>query len=383
MTRVSWLLALAALLLGAVCPSRAATLSLSSPLDYQIVQREPKDLGHVTIVGHFAGGKSAIIQARIGSGGAARWQTLPAKFTGETFEAVIEAPAGGWHRLEVRVLEGTDMLAEAAVAHVGVGELFVVAGQSNSANHGEEKQIAKDGRVAAFDGQRWQLAKDPQPGATGNGGSFMPPFGDAMAKRFDVPIGFIACGVGATSVREWLPPGTKISNPPARTANVRQLADGHCESKGLIYQKFVARMKQFGPHGFRAVLWHQGESDANQQDATRTLSGEHYRAYLEQLIRESRREIGWDAPWFVAQVSYHKPGDEASPDIRAAQAAVWKDGLALEGPDTDALKGALRERGGQGVHFGGPGLKKHAESWFDKVAPWLDRELKSPASAKQ
>jgi hypothetical protein len=382
MTRVSWQLALAAVLLGVVSTSRAATLSLSSPLDYQIVQRESKDLGHVTIVGHFAGGKPAVIQARIG-GGAANWQTLPAKFTDETIEAVIEAPAGGWYRLEVRALEGNDIRAEAAVAHVGVGELFVVAGQSNSANHGEERQIAKDGRVAAFDGQRWQLARDPQPGASGSGGSFMPPFGDAMAKRFDVPIGFIACGVGATSVREWLPPGTQVANPPTCTANVRQLPDGHWESKGQIYQKFVARMKQLGPNGFRAVLWHQGESDANQQDATCTLSGEHYRADLEQLIRESRREIGWDAPWFVAQVSYHTPGDEASPDIRAAQAAVWKDGLALEGPDTDALKGALREHGGQGVHFSAPGLRKHAESWFDKVAPWLDRQLKSPASAKK
>jgi Carbohydrate esterase, sialic acid-specific acetylesterase len=382
MTRFSWLLALAAVLLGAVSSSRAATLSLGSPLDYQIVQRESKDLGHVTIVGHFAGGKSAVVQARIG-GGAAHWQTLPAKFTGESFEAVIEAPAGGWHRLEVRALDGDETLADAAVAHVGVGELFVVAGQSNSANHGEEKQIAKVGRVATFDGQRWQLAKDPQPGATGNGGSFMPPFGDAMAKRFDVPIGFIACGVGATSVREWLPPGAKIANPPTRTGRVQQLPDGHWESKGELYKKLVARMKQLGPHGFRAVLWHQGESDANQQDATHTLLGELYRAHLEQLIRESRREIGWHAPWFVAQASYHKPGDEASPDIRAAQAAVWNDGLALEGPDTDALKGALREHAGQGVHFSGPGLQKHAESWFDKVAPWLDRQLKSATSAKQ
>ena len=111
---------------------------------------------------------------------------------------------------------------------------------------------------------------------------------------------------------------------------------------------FVARMKQLGPHGFRAVLWHQGESDANQQDPTRTLAGKLYREYLEQLIRESRREIGWDAPWFVAQVSYHVPGDEASPDIRAAQASLWKDGIALEGPDSDALKGELARLRRQG-----------------------------------
>src|SRR5262249_30300696 len=148
------------------------------------------------------------------------------------------------------------------------------------------------GRVVIFDGQRWQPANDPQPGASGRGGSFIPPFGDAIAKRFDVPVGFIACGIGATSVRDWLPSGTRIANPPTRTSHVRQRADGQWESKGEIFFWFVTRMKKLGPRGFRAVLWHQGESDANQEDATRTLPGVRYRADLEKLIRQSRQEIG-------------------------------------------------------------------------------------------
>jgi hypothetical protein len=111
-----------------------------------------------------------------------------------------------------------------------------------------------------------------------------------------------------------------------------------------------------GPRGFRAVLWHQGESDANQEDPGRTLPGKLYREYLEKLINDSRREIGWNAPWFVAQASYHRPGDEGSPDIRSAQASMWRDGVALEGPDTDAIKGELRR-------------------WFDKVSPWLEQSL--------
>ena len=93
------------------------------------------------------------------------------------------------------------------------------------------------------------------------------------------------------------------------------------------------------------------------------------------LIRDSRKDIGWDVPWFVAQVSYHVPGDEESPDIRAAQSALWKDGVALEGPDSDALKGELRENGGKGVHFSGPGLRAHAAKWAEKVAPWLERQV--------
>jgi hypothetical protein len=361
----------------------AATLMLSAPLDYQVSQRQSTDQGTLRIRGNLADAdpKSTIVEARIvASGKADAWQRLNTTFTGTSFTARMEASAGGWHRLEVRASSGDKVLAEAVVEHVGVGEVFVVAGQSNSANHGEEKQVTKTGKVATFDGQRWQLANDPQPGASGNGGSFLPPFGDAIAQRSGVPVGFIACGIGATSVREWLPKGAKFPNPPTLTGRVRQLPSGEWESNGEAFDMLVARMKQMGPHGFRAVLWHQGESDANQRDLTRTLSGDLYREYLAQLIRESRRAIGWEAPWFVAQVSYHVPGDEASADIRAAQASLWKDGIALAGPDSDALKGELRENGGKGVHFSGAGLREHAARWVEKVAPWLEQQqaLQSP-----
>jgi len=77
----------------------------------------------------------------------------------------------------------------------------------------------------------------------------------------------------------------------------------------------------------------------------------------------------------VAQASYHVPGDEASPDIRAAQAAICSDGTALAGPDSDSLKMEWREAGGQGVHFSGPGLKEHARLWLEKITSWLDGQL--------
>src|SRR6185436_4824825 len=111
------------------------------------------------------------------------------------FESRWDAPAGGWHRLEIRARSDDALLAESVVEHFGVGEVFVVAGQSNSANHGAEKQSPKTDKVSAFDGQRWQPALDPQPGASGTGGSFMPAFGDAIAEKFRVPVGIVACGV--------------------------------------------------------------------------------------------------------------------------------------------------------------------------------------------
>lgn len=365
-----------ALMLNIAHGAEESPLTLASPLNYQVVQRSSKDRGTISIAGKLST-KAGTIEARLTvDGKPGEWRALAATFTDTAFQASLDAPAGGWHRLEIRASADGKVVAETAVEHVGIGEVFVVTGQSNSANHGAEKQRCKSEKAATFDGKKWQISHDPQPGASGGGGSFMPLLGDALSARFNVPIGFIACGIGATSVREWLPKGATFPNPPTLTGRVKQLPGGGWESKGQAYEMLVARLKRLGPHGFRAVLWHQGESDANQKDATRTLPGKLYREYLEKVIKDSRREIGWDAPWFVAQVSYHVPGDEASADIRDAQASLWKDGVALEGPDSDALKGDLRENGGKGVHFSGPGLREHAAKWAEKVGAWLEKEVK-------
>jgi len=375
---------LTALLLVPLAALHAAELTLSSPRDYQVVQRGTPMKGMLKLEGRLSEevAGDAIVETRfVGAALEAGWQRLNAKIANRAIASVIEAPAGGWWKLEVRVSLAGKVLASSGVEHVGVGEVFVIAGQSNSANHGAEKQKPQSGRVAAFDGTNWRLADDPQPGASGGGGSFIPPFADAVVAKQNVPVGIIACGIGATSVREWLPKGTTFPNPPTIERRVEKLANGAWVSKGAAYDAFIARMKPLGPQGFRAVLWHQGESDANQKDASRTLPGKLYREYLEKLIRGSRRAIGWEAPWFVAQASYHVPGDEGSEDIRAAQASLWKDGIALEGPDSDALKGELRERNGQGVHFSGQGLREHGAKWAEKIIPWLDQQWTAPRRA--
>jgi hypothetical protein len=358
--------------------AHGAGIVISSPSDYQVVQRKTADHGELTVAGSLldAGGPVDVETRVIREGQAGEWSRLATSVKCSAFCGRVELPAGGWYRMEVRASRNGEVLAEAATEHFGIGEIFVVAGQSNSANHGEEKQVTSTGVVVAFDGQRWQLANDPQPGASGSGGSFMPPLGDALAAHFKVPIAFIPCGIGSSSVREWLPKGTVFSNPPTLTGRVEPLPDGRWASKGEAFDMLVSRMKQAGPQGFRAVLWHQGESDANQADPARTLAGDLYRQYLETIIRESRKQSGIEAPWFVAQTSYHVPGDESSDDLRAGQAALWKEGIALEGPDTDALKGELREAGGKGVHFSGKGLREHAALWEQKISPWLEQSLK-------
>ena len=362
-------------------------LRLIAPQDFQVFQRRSAKTGSILIEGTLSATVNAavLVEAKFtGTGADGEWRRVAELAPGETvFRAEMSAPAGGWYQAKVRARRGEVTLAEAGVDHVGVGEVFVVAGQSNSANHGEEKQKPASDRVVAFSGTHWRVANDPQPGASGSGGSFQPAFADAIAAKFNVPVGLVSVGVGATSVREWLPRGTRFAKPPTLTGNVKQLESGEWESRGTIFANLDARLKALGQQGFRAVLWHQGESDANQKDASRTLPGELYRQFMEKLIRESRRAAGWDAPWFVAQVSYHTPEDTGSPDIRAAQAALWKSGVALEGPDSDALTGDLRDGGGKGIHFSGKGLRVHGAKWAEKISPWLEKQPATGAATSK
>jgi Carbohydrate esterase, sialic acid-specific acetylesterase len=365
-------------------------INLAAPLDFQIVQRPSRAGARLTVTGTVAlpdadaAAPPDKLEARLAGKSASgelpgEWQSLPFDARVAAFSGQLTVSAGGWYRLEVRATRRGATVAAAAVEHVGVGEVFVVGGQSNSANYGEERQTNHTGFVAVFDGRAWRLAGDPEPGATGKGGSFMPVFGDAMVGKFRVPIGLVPVGIGSTSVREWLPAGIRFTNLTTVTRNVVAVGPGEWEASGKIFTNFTARLRQLGPHGFRAVLWHQGESDANQAEPARTLPGNLYRQFLAELIRDSHREIGWDAPWFVAQVSYHRPGDVGSPDIRAAQKTLWDDGVALEGPDTDTLTGDMREKEGKGIHLSAKGLREHGRVWAAKVGPWLEAQLGQPA----
>ena len=348
--------------------SHAAGVTMDSPRDYQVFQRSSFAAGAIAVRGS-ADEACDAAEARLEGGG---WQRIRTS-SPCTFEGRIAAPAGGWYGLEVRVLRGAERLGGTGVVHVGVGEVFVISGQSNSTNYGEEAQQIHSGMVATFNGADWRLANDPQPGVQDNSrqGSFIPSFGDALYARYKVPIGVASVGYGGTSVRQWQPKGDHFRLPPTSARFVEASGDGTWVSTGKLFDGMLERIVQLGQQGFRAVLWHQGESDSH-QGAGHEISAAEYQQMMERLIREMRSRAGWDFPWFVAQVSYHNPNDPATPEIRAAQAALWKEGLALQGPDTDTLTGDYRQNQGTGVHMSAMGLQAHGRLWAEKVTAWLD-----------
>jgi hypothetical protein len=323
-------------------------LALQSPLDYQVFQRASRARGVVRVRGK-AKPDCDKVEARLSGQSAEgplpdKWQALKLG-EGRAFEGDLPAPAGGWYRLEVKALKGDRPVAETAVDHVGVGEVFVMAGQSNATNCSPDKLKQKSGMVSTFGGDGWRLGDDPQPGVHDNtgGGSPWPAFGDALYAKYKVPVGIASVGHAGTSVNQWQPGGE-------------------------LFKHLLTRVGQLGRNGFRGVLWHQGESDVN-------MPGDEYAKKMGNLIQGSKKEAGWDFPWFVAQVSYQNPYNTSFAAVRSGQKKLWDTGVALEGPDTDTLGGDNRDNNGAGIHLSAKGLNAHGKMWADKVGVYLDKVL--------
>jgi hypothetical protein len=354
-------------------------LVLQSPLDYQVVQRGSPREGVVAVEGSWKSSQKGPLDAdRLEARLVAKdappevpWIPLPFTPLAKGFRGELPVATGGWYRLELRLVKEAHIVAEEAVAHVGVGDVFLIAGQSNSANYGETTTRPQSGLVSAFDGEHWAPANDPQPGATGTKGSFIPSFGDALTARSGAPVGVICIGVGSTSVREWMPRGTEMKNPPTTGAHTLAIAGGRLVSSGELFDRLVGRLRQFPAGGIRAVLWHQGESDWSQKEP-HTISIEDYRSSLGALIIAARAAAKWDVPWFVAQTSYGTPSNPGSDAFRAAQRSLADNRLTFVGPNTDTLSAEFREKNGAGVHFNGAGLKRHGEMWAEIVGQWID-----------
>lgn len=270
-------------------------------------------------------------------------------------EALLEPAPHGWRR--VRVLRDGLRVADGLAA---AGEVFVVAGQSNSANWGEERLACGDGRVRAFDGLRWRAADDPLPGVQddSSGGSPWPACGAILARELGCAVGFASCGFGGTSIRAWQP----------AAAHARDGRDH------MLLHTLVVRARALG--AFRGVLWHQGEADADLG-----MPSDEYAALHARLREAFAHGVGREVPWWVARATF-VPGRAASTlaGVREAQERMAARGAVHAGPDTDALLGPHRHSL-DGIHFSREGLVAHGKAWAEAILAVLapDGRPASPA----
>jgi hypothetical protein len=188
--------------------------------------------------------------------------------------------------------------------YVGIGDVYLIAGQSNAEGRITAPQFYTHPRLRAgvYDQlNRWREAYDPTDASFTNQYSVWPLLATKIMEATNVPVAFITTGQGATGL---VAMGAPWSSP------------------GASYAACVASVRSSGAGGLKAVLWYQGETDANSPVMTEA----QYRDALKKLRGDLSTELGWaNLPLVTAQLAYfHSTGSTETADslnaVRLAQA---------------------------------------------------------------
>ncbi|MEN6637169.1 MAG: sialate O-acetylesterase [Clostridiaceae bacterium] len=184
----------------------------------------------------------------------------------ETWEIVFDAvPAGGPYRIETYMdYEGWDGLSTTRgdmVHHVGVGDVFVIAGQSNAAGRAKDpiEDAPEIGVHLLRDSGVWDLAAHPLGETTGSvhlghfenhnpGHTPWLHFAKILKRTLGYPIGLVMSAYGGSPLRWWNP----AENGALTTNMLEQLSDYDLHPK--------------------AMLWYQGEAEGFENSAETYLA---------------------------------------------------------------------------------------------------------------
>jgi len=209
--------------------------------------------------------------------------------------------------------------------------LFLLAGQSNMAGRGgvEPRDREPHPRVLALSRNgEWQPAIDPihfdKPCAgVGPGRAFARVLAEANES---VTVGLIPCAAGGSPISTWQPGGYWE------------------QTRSRPYEDAVARVRRATEDGvLKAVLWHQGESDATPELA------EGYAASLRELIARLREDLGDRClPFVIGQLGRFdgKPWSPEREEVNRAHIAVAEEDPAAVFVSSEGLTSI-----GDRVHF--------------------------------
>lgn len=266
-------LTILALLLTALGLRARLGTSASSPLpmirvpaNYQVLQRTGSS-GNIPISGFIQG--SHIVQASFNGGTYVNLVTNPMGY----FSVTLSNQVQGWGTLTVRMADATNIYTQISC---GIGDVFVIAGQSNASGRATNNCYynSPNGVLQATEfgnGGTWYPLVDPVDagetpnltitqidvvsidiGGTVAAGSVWPVMACYYATNVGIPVAYIPCALGGTSITQWLPQGVS-----------------HFDHQTL-YGSMVDRVLQAAPNGIRAVLWWQGETDMQNSMASNT-----------------------------------------------------------------------------------------------------------------
>ncbi|MEW6750649.1 MAG: sialate O-acetylesterase [Candidatus Latescibacterota bacterium] len=237
----------------------------SGPADWQIVQRDGRGLGQFALAGRWVSPTPGKVEVRLADEATSApltpqldWHAVETRPDGTWGAVLADIPAGGLYRLETRFHTEDNPAAEWSVRgdmrhHVGVGEVWVIAGQSNSAGYGRGSVLDPPelGLHVLRNSEQWALATHPLNDSTDTrhpvnregGNSAHAPhlhFARLLKQALGCPVGLVQTALGGSPLGQW--------NPG--------------EGDAALFHNMVHCVRLAGGKA-RGVVWYQGESDAS------------------------------------------------------------------------------------------------------------------------
>jgi sialate O-acetylesterase len=239
------------------------------PIAHRVYQRDDADVAEISLELILSAEAEGKVEVRtVSSHFAMPWRYIGHIEAG-SFKGKLTGVPVGQHRLEIRIMSN-QIKATASIDPVFVGDLWILAGQSNmegcgKLTHMEPEQV---GISCFYMGDRWDIASEPlcwlnesvdsvhwlvpesereqaaidaRHYRTESAGLGIP-FAKEVFRYTGVPIGLIMCARGATDMTEWDPALLK-------------------DEGRSLYGSMIRRIRQLGGK-VKGCLWYQGESDA-------------------------------------------------------------------------------------------------------------------------
>lgn len=264
------------------------------------------------------------------------WQTANTKEDGTWSILLGKVPAGGLYRIETCLKEDATLYFDESLRgdirhHIGIGDVFVIAGQSNASGFARD-YITDEPQLGVHllkTSGKWDLATHPLNDSTDtiheanreplmSGHSPFLSFGKYMKRELGYPIGLVATALGGSPLKAWMP-----------------------TEEGELLHNMMGILADIG-NQVAGILWYQGCTDASLNMYSDYL--QRFKTFVEYV----RNSLGYTVPFYTVQLNrrvdpVEDNWNEGYCIVREAQRQAAKQMekvymmTALDGPLSDAI----------------------------------------------
>ncbi|MCF0057618.1 sialate O-acetylesterase [Dyadobacter sp. CY356] len=366
------------ILLTSLAFSSYAQLIISNPVNNQIFQRDANGLANIAITA-YAHFHYSRIDARLIPDQNNNHSGKAFSFTSDQIDqgflyTSLQAETG-WYRLEITGYGDMGIIDTASVARVGIGEVFLVAGNSNAmglidlgAKDASDQVISFNALNKTLNSDNITVAPDEPMQApaytpiraknnifpSGETSWYWGELGDMISRKMNTPVLFLNSA--------WAAANSENYRDGAQGKDAFNIYVGKYWPNRQPYTNIVNTIRYFNSSlGLRAVLWSHGENDAQLN-----FTEENYFNNIKTLIENSRRDSGYPAPWIIARnsVSYSLPNPPAAVKNAQIRLASIQNFNTFAGPNLDTVQIPRPAQGHfENIAGGQQGLTLAATAW--------------------